>query len=74
MQVQYDDGTYSQPEEIGLDTLVEEIGLRSGVRRVLLFASYDKEGKRTKELRQAWKRYRRSLAKEIKNDQVEVSH
>lgn len=62
MQAQMDDGTYSEPFEIGLDTLVREISLRPGTRKILLFQAYDEQGKPTKELRKAWRRYRRRPA------------
>ena len=63
MQAQMDDGTYSELREIGLDTLVREISLRSGTRKILLFESYDEQGRPTKELRRAWRRYRRRPAR-----------
>lgn len=63
MQAQMDDGTYGEPREIGLDTLVREISLRPGTRKILLFQSHDEQGKPTKELRRAWRRYRRRPAK-----------
>lgn len=59
MQVQENNGHYRAPEPLKPEKLAELASNRK-VKRVLIFAAYDQDGKPTPELRRAWKRANRT--------------
>lgn len=65
MQEQYPDGTYSKPTEVTDEELKKKLGKLDykEVRKILLFAAHDENGEPTKELRRAWRRYKRNKHK-----------
>ncbi len=59
MQVQENNGRYREPGEFDgekLEDLLEE----KSVKRVVVFPAYDEDGKPSKEMRRAWRRWLRT--------------
>lgn len=62
MQEQRNDGSYGKPESLNFHKILMEMD-NPDVKRFLIFPGYTESGKPTKELRRAWRRYKRKPIK-----------
>jgi len=59
MQEQRYDGKYGKPENLDLLNIEEKLR-DERIKRVITFPGYEENGKPSKELRRAWRRYKRN--------------
>lgn len=62
MQEQRKDGRYGMPRPLDIGTILGELG-NPDIKRFFIFPTYTEDGKPTKEVRRAWRRYRRNPIK-----------
>ena len=59
MQVQYESGEYGEPKKLDTgEVILSQLDKR--IRRILVFARYDENGKSSAEMRRAWRRRNRT--------------